>query len=258
VKKISVIIPAYNEERGIGDVLKAVCSATLPSEIVVVSDGSVDKTAEIARAFPVKVLEQQPNKGKAAAMHLGVESSNGDILCFIDADIIGLTPELVDALLQPVVEGRAEVSMGIFQGGKFSTDWAQKMFPFLTGQRAMPRSVWEGSKVNHDSRYGVEVHLTKYMAKHNLRVENVILKGCTQYFKEQKTKGRGIEGFGKRLQMVWDIAKALFVGPTKPRSVKKKTLSPSEKLRRKETQKHRKQIKITLGNFKRKKNQEDS
>jgi len=253
LKKISIIIPAYNEEKGIGDVLKAICLASLPNEITVVSDGSVDKTVEVAKTYPVKVLEQHPNKGKAAAMHLGVESTDGDILCFIDADIIGLTPELVDALLQPVVDGRAEVSMGIFQGGKFSTDWAQKMFPFLTGQRAMPRSVWEGSKVNYDSRYGVEVHLTKYMAKHNLRVENVILKGCTQYFKEQKTKGKGIEGFGKRLQMVWDIAKALFVGPNKPKSIKKKVLSPSQKLRRKEVQKHRKQIEITLGSFKQKK-----
>ncbi len=233
--KVAAIIPAYNEERGIGDVLKAVCNAKLPNEVIVVSDGSKDKTADIAKAFGIKVLEQFPNRGKAAAMLKGVATTDADILVFIDADLVGLTPELVDALVRPIMEDRAEVTMGLFAGGKFSTDLAQKIFPFLTGQRAMKRAVWEGAKVREDSQYGVEVYVTRYMAKHNVRVENILLKGCTQLFKEQK--GQAVQGFGRRLKMVYDIAKAMFVPEERPRKHKPKKLKaikPSPKPHKKE------------------------
>lgn len=210
--KTAAIMPAYNEEVGIADVLKAVTSAKLIDEIIVVSDGSTDRTAEIAKSFEnVQVIEQTPNKGKAAAMHLGVSKTDANVLLFIDCDLINLTPEMVDGLVKPIIDDSTDVTMGIFQGGKFSTDWAQKTFPFLTGQRGMKREVWDGADIDVKSGYAVEVHLTKYMAKENLRVENVILAGCSQYLKEQKTKGKVLEGFGRRLKMTWEIAKALFM-----------------------------------------------
>ena len=210
--KTTAIMPAYNEEVGIAEVIKAVKAAKLVDEIIVVSDGSTDKTVEIAKTFDdINVIEQNPNKGKAAAMHLGVSNTDADVLLFIDCDLISLTPEMVDGLVKPILDDVADVTMGIFQGGKFSTDWAQKTFPFLTGQRGMKRSVWDGADIDVKSGYAVEVHLTKYMVKENLRVENVILAGCSQYLKEQKTKGKVLEGFGRRLKMTWEIAKALFM-----------------------------------------------
>ncbi len=155
--KIAAIMPAYNEEIGIAEVLKAVTSAKLIDEVIVVSDGSTDKTAEIAKTFEkVQVFEQMPNKGKAAAMHLGVSKTDADALVFIDCDLISLSPEMVDALVQPIIDDTADVTMGIFQGGKFSTDWAQKTFPFLTGQRGMKRSVWDGADIDVKSGYAVE------------------------------------------------------------------------------------------------------
>lgn len=210
--KTAAIMPAYNEEVGISDVLKAVTSAKLIDEIIVISDGSTDRTVEIAKSFErAQVFEQNPNKGKAAAMHLGVSKTDADVLLFIDCDLINLSPEMVDALVKPIIDDATDVTMGIFQGGKFSTDWAQKTFPFLTGQRGMKREVWDGADIDVSSGYAVEVHLTKYMAKENLRVENVILTGCSQYLKEQKTKGKVLEGFGRRVKMTWEIAKALFM-----------------------------------------------
>jgi len=217
--KVAAIIPAYNEEKGIADVLKAVTGASLPNEVIVVSDGSTDKTVEVAKTFPVNVIEQVPNQGKAAAMLKGVENTDAEILVFVDADLVGLTPELVDSLIRPIIEDQAEVTMGLFQDGKFSTDLAQMIFPFLTGQRAMKRSVWEGARVKKNSQYGVEVYLTKYMAKQNLRAENILLKGCTQLFKEQK--GQAFEGFGRRLKMTFDIVKALFASTEEPGKTRK-------------------------------------
>jgi len=209
--KIAAIVPAFNEELGIAAVLTSATQSELIDEVIVVSDGSTDKTVPIAESFSgVKVVEQHPNKGKAAAMQRGVEETDAEIIVFIDADLIGLTPGQVTALAKPIVDDVADLTMGLFQGGKFSTDWAQKLFPFLTGQRGMRREVWEGAKVDVNSGYGVEIQLTKYIAAHNLRVENVLLNGCTQFFKEQKTKGKAMKGFARRMKMVWDISKMLF------------------------------------------------
>lgn len=209
--KIAAIVPAFNEEIGIAGVLAAVTKSEVIDEIIVVSDGSTDDTVAIAKSFKgITIIEQHPNKGKAAAMQLGVEATDASVIVFIDADLIGLTPGQVTALAKPIVDDCADLTMGLFQGGKFSTDWAQKLFPFLTGQRGMKREVWEGAKVDVNSGYGVEIQLTKYIAAHNLRVENVLLNGCTQIFKEQKTKGKAMKGFARRMKMVWDISKMLF------------------------------------------------
>ena len=219
--KVAAIIPAYNEERGIGDVLRAVTKSGLLSEVIVVSDGSTDRTVEIAKSFGVKVVEQSPNQGKAAAMVRGAKETDAEIITFIDADLVGLTPDLVDQIIKPVLDKRADTTMGIFQGGKLSTDIAQTLFPFLTGQRAIRHEIWDKMKIRPDSQYGVEMLWTKYILKHHLRVENVILKGCTQLFKEQK--GQAVSGFGRRLKMVFDVAKAVFtpIEGKKPRRLHK-------------------------------------
>jgi hypothetical protein len=231
--KVAAIIPAYNEERGIGDVLKAVTKSGLVAEVIVVSDGSTDKTVEIAKSYGVKVIEQVPNQGKAAAMVRGANETDAEIITFIDADLVGLTPDLVDQLIKPVLENRADTTMGIFQGGKLSTDIAQTLFPFLTGQRAIRRDIWDKAKIRPDSKYGVEMHITKYIFKQHLRVENVILKGCTQLFKEQK--GQAVSGFGRRLKMVFDVALAVFTPIEKKdkkssRLAKARIISNSKKL----------------------------
>jgi hypothetical protein len=231
--KVAAIIPAYNEERGIGDVLKAVTKSGLVAEVIVVSDGSTDKTVEIAKSYGVKVIEQVPNQGKAAAMVRGAKETDAEIITFIDADLVGLTPDLVDQLIKPVLENRADTTMGIFQGGKLSTDIAQTLFPFLTGQRAIRRDIWDKAKIRPDSKYGVEMHITKYIFKQHLRVENVILKGCTQLFKEQK--GQAVSGFGRRLKMVFDVALAVFTPIEKKdkkssRLAKARIISNSKKL----------------------------
>ncbi|MCK5743433.1 MAG: glycosyltransferase family 2 protein [Caldisericia bacterium] len=213
---VAVIIPAYNEEIGIAGVLEVVTSARLPDEIIVVSDGSTDKTVEIAESFEgVKVFQQNPNQGKAAAMQRGVAETSADVIVFLDADLVGLKPEFIDALIKPILSDSTDITMGLFSEGKFSTDWIQKVFPFLTGQRGMKRSIWEGAKIDENLGYGVEMMLTKYIAAHNLRVENVLLKGCSQFFKEEKTKGKAVDGFGRRMKMAWEVIK-LMLTPSPP------------------------------------------
>jgi len=221
---VAVIIPAFNEERGIAGVIESIINAELPDEIIVVSDGSTDKTVEIAKSFnSIKVIDKQTNQGKASAMKAGVNSTNADIIVFVDADLVGLKPKYVDALIKPISENRVDITMGLFSEGRFSTDWAQKMFPFLTGQRGMRRQTWEDANIDHDIGYGVEMMLTKYIAAKNLKVQNVLLKGCTQHLKEEKVKGKAMNGFSRRMKMAFEVVKLMFTPiPSKYKGKKKK------------------------------------
>jgi glycosyltransferase involved in cell wall biosynthesis len=86
---ISIVIPVYNGEAFIRGCLESLQSQDYIGgmEVVVVDDASTDKTADVVRKFPVKLIEQQ-HKGPAAARNLGARSSSGDILLFTDADCV--------------------------------------------------------------------------------------------------------------------------------------------------------------------------
>lgn len=85
---VAVIIPNYNYERSLGACLEAVFAQTLPpDEVIVVDDGSTDRSVEVARRFPCTVLTGEGNRGPSAARNRGVAASTADILFFLDSDI---------------------------------------------------------------------------------------------------------------------------------------------------------------------------
>src|SRR5580658_7370478 len=90
---LSIVIPAYNEEAFIGELLRQILavdteSLGFPKEIVVVDDGSRDRTGEIARSFAgVRVFTQVPNQGKGRAVQRGIQESAGDYILVQDADL---------------------------------------------------------------------------------------------------------------------------------------------------------------------------
>ena len=93
MKLISIIIPAYNEEKFIGQLLEKIESVPTEKlgyekEVIVVDDGSADRTSEVARQFPgVQVIRQEANQGKGAAVRAGVKNSRGDFILIQDADL---------------------------------------------------------------------------------------------------------------------------------------------------------------------------
>jgi len=201
--KVSVIIPAYNEGARIQKVISAVKKAVLPSETVVVSDGSTDDTVEIASAEGINVVELPQNQGKGAAMKAGVSSTDAEIYVFIDADLVGLTPEHVDSLIRPILEGEADATLGVFGGGRVTTDIAQKMTPGLSGQRALKAEFLKNLPGIEESGFGVEVMLNKHLERQHAKVKKVELHGVSQILKEEKMGG--LEGLAARIKMYKDI-----------------------------------------------------
>lgn len=87
--EISVIIPAFNREKTIGAVLDSIFESTLqPYEVFVIDDKSDDWTAEIAKKYPVEVISLPKNHGPAVARNIGAQRATGDLLVFIDSDVL--------------------------------------------------------------------------------------------------------------------------------------------------------------------------
>jgi glycosyltransferase involved in cell wall biosynthesis len=116
--KISVIIPVYNEERTVVQVISAVKAVDLPGmekEIIVVNDGSTDKTAGALGRFDgdliVKIFHQTPNQGKTAAIRRGLKESSGDLVLIQDADL-EYSPAQYPALIAPLMRHEADAVYG--------------------------------------------------------------------------------------------------------------------------------------------------
>ncbi|OGM18337.1 glycosyl transferase [Candidatus Woesebacteria bacterium RIFCSPHIGHO2_01_FULL_38_10] len=113
--KLSIIIPVYNEEKTVGEVINRVKKEKLVSvekEIVVVDDASSDRTAKILKKQKgIKLISHKVNKGKGSAVRNGIKNSSGDIVLIQDADL-EYNPSDYARLLKPIVEGKTKVVYG--------------------------------------------------------------------------------------------------------------------------------------------------
>src|SRR5690606_25593746 len=205
--QVSAIIPAFNEEKTVAGVIRPLKEVPAIAEIIVVNDGSTDNTEQVARAAGAVVISSPQNLGKGGAMMMGVQHASQEVILFLDADLIGLTPAHVELLIEPVMSGRAEMTVGVFEHGRLATDLAQMVAPFLSGQRAVTKSLLSRIDNLEMTRFGVEMALTKYAAEHDVKMEEVVLRDLSHVMKEEKL---GLwKGFRARMKMYWEIAKSL-------------------------------------------------
>ncbi len=114
--KVSVIVPAYNEEENIREILRMLMDVeqVLPSmEVIVIDDGSTDGTVEEVAKFSsrVKLIEHENNQGKGAALATGFDEASGEVVVVQDADL-EYSPYDIPRLVKPILSGEADVVFG--------------------------------------------------------------------------------------------------------------------------------------------------
>lgn len=205
--QVTAVIPAYNEEKTIEGVVRTVKASPLVAEVIVVNDGSEDGTSEVARRAGAKVIDLVSNRGKGAAIQVAMKASQGEVLLLLDADLVGLRPEHIKCLLEPVLKGDSEMTVGVFEGGRAATDLAQAIVPGLSGQRAVRRSMLKKTSGLDMTRFGVEVALNRVAKELGVPTTEVLLPDLTHVMKEEKMGL--VRGFMARLKMYWEIVKAV-------------------------------------------------
>lgn len=201
---LSVIVPAYNEGERLCAVLEVLQHCAFVDRIIVVDDGSTDNTCEVARSYDgVTTIQLPHNMGKGAAMVAGARQATGEFVAFLDADLLGMTPAHIEALVAPVLSRDADMTIGIFKGGRPRTDWAQVIAPFISGQRTLRRDEFLSIPGLEETRYGVEVAITRHIRGRGLSIRPVTLDGMTHPMKEEKIGY--IRGTISRMAMYWDI-----------------------------------------------------
>ena len=166
-QKVSVIIPAYNEEETVAKVVEVVKKVSFVDEIIVVNDGSTDNTTQEAEKAGAIVITHETNKGKGQALYTGYKEAECDIIAFIDADIYNLTSKKVEAMIMPILEGKAEITKTKFarESGRVTELTAKPLLNFffpeinfeqpLSGQFAARKEVLK--KMKFETDYGVDV-----------------------------------------------------------------------------------------------------
>ena len=220
-RAVAVVVPAKDEAGRIGHVIRALLEATLPTEIIVVSDGSRDGTADAARAFPqVKVIDLKVNGGKAAAMLAGVRATAAPIVMFVDADLQGLKGFHVDRIAFPVFADDCDMCVGIFRGGDKWSDAAMKVSPALSGQRAMRRELFESVVNIEDLGFGIEYALNNAAKRRRARVMRVVLHGVSNAHKEKKLGF--VRGVAARTKMFVEITEAMLTKEQRRKRLRKR------------------------------------
>jgi glycosyltransferase involved in cell wall biosynthesis len=227
VALLSVVVPAYNEERTIGDVinrLKVTLQKTgLRSEILVVDDHSRDRSAEISRSLHVKVYSLRQHMGKGYALRAGFRKAKGEIIVTIDSDGSN-RPEELPLLLKPVLQDKADLVIGSrfsgntpTSGKKFNAAGVRifnLMIRILTGAavsdsqsgyRAMKSEVLENLRLKSGT-YEIESEMLVKIARRGFRVREVPVSF------EQRTYGKStldpiVDGFKILMSIVTSYLK---------------------------------------------------
>jgi len=226
--KLSVIIPVYNEQQTIEEILTRVQAVPLEKEIIVVDDGSTDATRAILKKLAgkdsswtnVKVLIQEENKGKGAAIRSGLKETTGEVIAIQDADL-EYNPADYLRLVQPIATGKARV----VYGSRFLTDnyfsplnrLANKFLTFLvnllygshltdmeTCYKVFRREIIKDLHLE-SNRFEIEVELTCKFLLAGIRIYEIPIS----YTSRRRAHGKKI-GWTDGLMAVWYILKYRF------------------------------------------------
>ncbi len=225
---LSVIIPAYNEETTIAAVINQVKSVELPEalrkEIIVVNDGSKDKTADMLSHYQGQAnmtIVHQAHAGKTAALLTGINNAKGDVFLIQDADL-EYDPAQYPKLLEPILKGEAEIVYGsrflgtikgmepmnrlanMVSNGTFRLLYGEHISDINTCYKVFTRRAFEGIVIKARN-FAFETEITVKFLKKGLKIKEVPIHYCAR----SRQEGKKIK-WSTALEMYWPILKYRF------------------------------------------------
>jgi glycosyltransferase involved in cell wall biosynthesis len=206
--KLSCIIPAYNEASRIEAVLRSVVGHPLINEVIVVDDGSSDGTAEVVKGIDgVRLIELPQNKGKTWAVTVGIEAATGDTLMFVDADLLGLDASHLAALIAPVQQGKADITISLRANAPRPWHWIG--IDYISGERVMPRGLLidQIDAMRALPKFGLEVFMNSLLIRQSARIAIVLWPEVESPLKGAKFGWA--EGLKRDVKMIRDMAQTV-------------------------------------------------
>lgn len=200
---VDVVMPARDEAPTIAANVAAAAGCASVRSVLVVDDGSSDDTAARAEAAGATVLRLEGSGSKARAMAAGVAATDADAILFVDADCTDLTAAHLDAVCEPFLAGRAVMSIGAFDYGH-RLNWLVLRCPPLSGERIVPRWVFESIPPHHLEGYTIEVRLNEVLCEGRLPMAVRTMRGV--YHRTKRDKLGRAEG----LRRTWWMYRALL------------------------------------------------
>ncbi len=227
--KLSIIIPAYNEEKTIKAIVDKVLEVPLPQgvskEVVVVDDGSRDRTLEVLKNLPkdsrLKIFNHEKNQGKTAGILTGIKAAGGDYILIQDADL-EYSPDNYSILLKPILDGKVKVVYGSrFLGRKERMEWINEFanrfsnvsFNLFYGHyltdintcyKIFPREVFNKIIIT-SKRFVFETELTAKLVRCGYKILEVPI----EYTARSRQEGKKIN-WRTAVEMYWGIIQYRF------------------------------------------------
>jgi glycosyltransferase involved in cell wall biosynthesis len=205
---IDVLMPARDEALTVAQNVAAARDCQFVRDVIVIDDGSTDGTGDIAAAAGAKVVVLDGSEGsKAHAMAAGVDASDANAFLFVDADCTDLTGAHLDAICEPFLQGRAVLSVGVFDYGPFWNPMVVR-FPPLSGERIIPRWVWDAIPPHKLDGYTIEVRINEVIAERRQRTVARTMKGV--YHRTKRVKLGRWAGVRRTWDMYRDLLKLVW------------------------------------------------
>ncbi len=210
--RLSVLVPAYNEEKTIATILAKLLKLSFVHEIIVVNDCSRDRTLEIAEQFArkskkVRVYSQPTNQGKTAAIAEAIKHATGDLVIIQDADL-EYDPDEIESVIRPLVDGIADVVYGSrflvrrqtrvlyfkhFMANKFLTVLCNiftdlNMTDIETGYKAFRAPIIQNMQLTSKG-FGMEVEITAFISRLPIRIYETPISYYGRTYEEGKKIG---------------------------------------------------------------------
>lgn len=212
--KVTVIIPARNEEKNIKNVIEIAKKSTYVQEIIVVNNNSEDNTTNISKESGATVIDCE-KIGKGYAMAEGLKKASNEIVVFLDADVLNYKEDIVEILVTPIIKEEAEFVKSTFDrvtGGKVTQIAVKPLLKILypdlyefqeplSGMIAGKKSILE--KIDFETDYGVDIGIVLDMYKMGIKMKEVSMGEIVNMSHETKN----VE---KMQQMSYEVMKAII------------------------------------------------